>query len=281
MRWRGKKFLNINIWNAIVELGSHKVPINRIKDTYELCLLFDEHTWGAVRPTENTLIGCKSGDLQWKIKASFVYNAIAEAERIEDIALHGFSIRIPSQKNYTYAIINPHEWKRTEVVGIDLPLQLKNKNIQLVEVESKKPLVSLLECIQVERDRNILRLYFLAKNVPSLGYKTFYIVSRGLERKEEVKKTSLSVSQNTLENKFYRVKLDLNSGGISSTYDKELNWELVDSSVNYSFNIEYATRTNLTEKKIEPLQVKNGNTIIIPLKANSFATINFEFAKTR
>jgi alpha-mannosidase len=67
---------------------------------------------------------------------------------------------------------------------------------------------------------NELKLLFYAENVPSIGYKTFYLVP---------KESSVGdgPAMNKPENSFYNIKLA--QGGITSIYDKELQKELLDT----------------------------------------------------
>ncbi len=73
---------------------------------------------------------------------------------------------------------------------------------------------------------------FIAADVPSLGYKTYEI-----RLGSSVGQTPVNAPQPAgLENRFYRVAFDPDSGAITSLFDKELNVELVDRSSPYKFN---------------------------------------------
>ena len=74
---------------------------------------------------------------------------------------------------------------------------------------------------------------FLADNVPSLGYKTFSILS---ETAGSAQPTAFSGNADQLENRFYRIRFDPTTGAITSIRDKELNVELVDQSAAEKFN---------------------------------------------
>lgn len=67
------------------------------------------------------------------------------------------------------------------------------------------------------------RLLFFASDVPSLGYKTFYLVKAA-----EEKAAPAIGSSDGCENNFYRVRLA--PGGIASIYDKEQHRELLDTN---------------------------------------------------
>ncbi|MEP6756657.1 MAG: glycoside hydrolase family 38 C-terminal domain-containing protein [Chthonomonadales bacterium] len=67
---------------------------------------------------------------------------------------------------------------------------------------------------------------FLAKDLPSLGYKTYHVVPRAKVMAAQ------SPATNVLENEFYRVTVDLVSGAITSIVDKSNNWEALSGYAN-------------------------------------------------
>ena len=73
---------------------------------------------------------------------------------------------------------------------------------------------------QQEQDKSIV---FIAREVPSVGYKTYYVASSSTPPAAPTPLTG-----DTVENKFYR--LTFGPGGIKSLYDKRLNWEVLRTS---------------------------------------------------
>ena len=67
----------------------------------------------------------------------------------------------------------------------------------------------------------------LADSVPAVGYKVLH--------KPEIIRSPYGKSDNILENKYYKIIFDKDSGAITSIFDKELQRELVDST-NYQLN---------------------------------------------
>ena len=72
---------------------------------------------------------------------------------------------------------------------------------------------------------------FLAQDVPSVGYKAY-----ALRETKAEPPTPQTTSKGTLENQYYRVVLDPESGAVKSIFDKELNKELVNASSPYRFD---------------------------------------------
>ena len=78
-----------------------------------------------------------------------------------------------------------------------------------------------------------LTLVFVAKGVPSLGYKTYRVSP---VETPPVYESDLRMGDYTLENRFYKVALDPETGAIASIFDKELQREWVDADAPQGFN---------------------------------------------
>jgi hypothetical protein len=86
----------------------------------------------------------------------------------------------------------------------------------------------------VKKDRaQLLEIVFIAEQVPSLGYKLYRIA---LVSQPASFLTDLQVGDGWLENRYYRVELDRQSGEITSLYDKALGKEWVDHAAAHGFN---------------------------------------------
>ena len=72
----------------------------------------------------------------------------------------------------------------------------------------------------------------MAQDVPSVGYKAFAI----RPTQQPAPAPPNSTSDPTVENQYYRVVLDPESGAVKRIFDKELNKELVNTSSPYRFN---------------------------------------------
>ncbi len=104
-------------------------------------------------------------------------------------------------------VFNPLSWDRAEVVQAKVPKNLIPQNPIAVSTEGGEK-----NFVQVNGDE----VLFLAK-VPSMGYKTFYLV----EGEGSVEgSTNLTESDNVLENEFFRVEIEKESGTVKSLYDK-------------------------------------------------------------
>ena len=82
------------------------------------------------------------------------------------------------------------------------------------------------------RDRNKIRLEFIASDVPGLGYRTFYL------SKSETAAASFSSSSpttNVYENEFY--KIELAPGGLRRIYDKQVKAEILNTTKFLGFEV--------------------------------------------
>ncbi len=77
------------------------------------------------------------------------------------------------------------------------------------------------------------KLIFIAKDVPAFGYKVYQILPT---LRQEVIPKRVESSVKTIENKFYRLIVATNTGGLFSLFDKELERELVDNFSQYRVN---------------------------------------------
>jgi len=76
---------------------------------------------------------------------------------------------------------------------------------------------------------------FLARDVPSLGYRCYQVVEMHQNASAQPEQNALPVS-NILENAYYRIEVDPQAGAIKGVFDKQLDRDMVDTSSPYRFN---------------------------------------------
>ncbi len=99
------------------------------------------------------------------------------------------------------------------------------------------------------RDRMEVR--FVASDVPALGYKLYKLVPS----RKKAPESGVKVGANVLENEFYKVEVDSNTGAVRSIFDKELGRELVDAASEHGVN-QLVIRSSLDASKWSPEQVQ-------------------------
>ncbi len=150
-------------------------------------------------------------------------------------------VRIPIAGSLPIVVFNPLGWSRDDVVrshvalfGDPAPADIAayKKGMRLLD-EAGQPIPFFVE----EYSENIsraLELVFVAKGVPSLGYRTYYLVSADQpqpaapaariqpDSDKDLKDPRRALGSDTIENSFYRVTVDRATGRVT-LFDKALN----------------------------------------------------------
>ncbi|RKY59334.1 MAG: hypothetical protein DRP95_05160, partial [Candidatus Latescibacterota bacterium] len=113
-------------------------------------------------------------------------------------------------------VFNPLSWRRTGPVEVEL----KDVPDEVGVVDWKEKPVP----VQVVRSDGIAKVLFIAEDVPSLGYKTYYVTSGSPAE------AHLSASEELLENEFLRVEIDPETGYLRRVFDKLNSREVLDPS---------------------------------------------------
>ena len=204
--------------NSLLEEGIESYPHEQFNSAWE-DKIFPDHGWGGVH-----------GDITDNLFKQKYMSAMYKGERLLEKAQESIASKIKTHRKIGVPVVvfNSLSWKRSNPVRCDMVFkpgevkQLKVLDAQKVQVPSQ-----LSDVLQYD-DGSIksVRVHFIAKGVPSVGYKTFYVepLSNGNIQKQVA---SLPVNGESIENVFYRI--DLAAGGIKHIYDKELNSDLLDS----------------------------------------------------
>ena len=115
-------------------------------------------------------------------------------------------------------IFNSLSWPRTEVIEVEAQLAAPARQIEVVD-STGKPADSELLSIDAETHR--VR-FLLLSQTPSFGYQTYFV--RAATTAPPVH-SMLKASEDTLENEFLRVKIDPQTGCMTSLFDKRTGTE--------------------------------------------------------
>lgn len=181
--------------------------------------IYPDHGWGGKQGaiTDSTFF------------AKFLF-ARKEAEEIRNSSMNSLAGEIGfSDKGYPVVVYNTLSWQRTDVVkasfnamGKSYPFKKTDLNFRLVDQQGNEvPMqtTSIEDLNQEPSER--YNFLFVAKDVPSMGYKTFYLVLKN------VKDIDNTLKKGFLETPYY--KITLGKGGIKSIIDKDLNRELLNT----------------------------------------------------
>jgi alpha-mannosidase len=115
-------------------------------------------------------------------------------------------------------IFNSLSWPRTEVIEVETQLPEPARQIEVVD-SAGKPAESELLSLDAETHR---ARFLLLSNTPSFGYQTYFV--RAATTAPPVH-AMLKASADTLENEFLRVKIDPQTGCLTSLFDKRSGME--------------------------------------------------------
>jgi len=200
-------------------LGVPKEQLNRI---WKNLLLFGEHTWtswdSVYRPDSQEAIRQLAVKDEYAAESRQAVNALARSS-LSQIA---DQIHMPSS---SLVVFNSLSWPRSGLVEIDL-----DSNKTLTEYGGK----AVVPFEILHEGPGYRHVRFLAKDIPAMGFKCYSVVSEPGGTKAGV--IEQEATTDSIENAYYRVQADAESGAVRSIFDKELNRELVDTRSPYKFN---------------------------------------------
>ncbi|MCX6150934.1 MAG: glycosyl hydrolase-related protein [Ignavibacteriales bacterium] len=120
-------------------------------------------------------------------------------------------------KGIPLTVFNSLNWNRTDVVKLQLS-DGEVKDYSVFDLDGKE-----IPSQTVRNDKLSKEIIFIAKDVPSLGYKTYELRVKNEERRDQIQLDS----KNSLENEFFKINIDLKSGWINSIVDKRNGKEIL------------------------------------------------------
>jgi hypothetical protein len=240
--------------------SDYTYPAERIRQAYDNMLLYDEHTWGKDYPAG------KVQDWAWNEKSHFAYKAAGLTEPVLVGSLDRIADMIELKEQGRHIVVfNSLSFERTDVVRVNRfdvkePFELIDVETghkvpyQIVELKSPQapvPYAAYHYARGQFESKELFELVFIASDVPSFGYKTY--------RLSPVEKAAAAsrvvVKESSLENQFFKVKLESQTGAVESIYDKELSQEFVDKGAPHKLN-QFVARWVQTGKQEVPKKAK-------------------------
>jgi len=142
-----------------------------------------------------------------------------------DHSLTAIKEKIDTQKGAEgtpLVVFNSLSWTRNDLVCADLPDELAS-GCSITNADG-----NIITSQIIKKDRYTNQILFYAENVPALGYRTYYLTSNVTKPGYSY----LSISDNKIENKFYKVTVDTANGWISSIFDKRYKREILTGPAN-------------------------------------------------
>ena len=219
-------------------------PAKSIEQAYRDMMLYDEHTWGKDYPMGRVQ------DWAWHEKSRYAYRAAALTQQVTDASVQHLVGEIERKEDGHYIVVlNPNSFPSTSVVrvprfqGNETQIyDLSDPNgdaiecqiVDLSDPQSPVPYAAYRYALGQSEPVELRDLVFVAEDVPPLGYKVFKMAGKSaghfVTSPRAATDDAIDTSKTTLENRFYRIQVDRETGGVRSIYDKELQRELVDTA---------------------------------------------------
>jgi alpha-mannosidase len=140
---------------------------------------------------------------------------------ILDNSVDELSSRINTQQNGTPIVVyNSLSWDRSEVIEVEAQLPLETPNIAVFDSANR---VVTFQLLANNRQRHRVR-FLLQASAPALGYATYFV--RPAPKAAQASSV-LKTSATELENEFLRIRVDPQTGCITSLFDKRTNQESI------------------------------------------------------
>ncbi len=204
-------------------LAGGEYPWTDIYQAYHRLLLYHEHTDGPDNAYDYSRENTQRVETEQAEMREMVADAKFFADHARQQALDRLAGLVATSGERSVIVFNPLDHPRSDLVRVTL--KDLNEDATLVDAATNR-------VVLFERDGEELR--FVAKDVPSCGYKTFRFVPPGVGFPKW--RPLMTAADGVLENYFYRVRFDKTTGAITSIFDRLLNVELVDQAAPHKFN---------------------------------------------
>ena len=177
--------------------------------------IYPDHGWGG-----------KGGEITDRLFLSKFVKAEQDATTLLYRSLNRIASKIDfKQTSIPMVIFNGLNWRRDDPVTFKYSFNKGEASGIKVLEQDKKPVIVQLADQQYFDDHSLksATISFIASDVPSIGYKTFYIEPV----KSEVMNETLTFNPQ-FENSFFSIRFG--KGGIERLYDKMLGKEVIDAS---------------------------------------------------
>jgi alpha-mannosidase len=154
------------------------------------------------------------GQIEEHINTSAIKGKTVTGESRHGDALAGKKVVVESKP---IVVFNPLSWTRCDVVKLKLP-QGESSFYSIYDSEGKEIASQIIRSSEYSRE-----ITFIADSVPPVGYKVYELRAE----KPHTMPPVLKVDSTSLENQFYKVVVDPDSGWVKSIYDKKNGKEVL------------------------------------------------------
>jgi alpha-mannosidase len=204
---------------ALLERNFRNYPGPIMEEAW-LAAIYPDHGWGG-----------KEGqitDRLFRKKYEFARDKGREMMAVAQEAISSH-IDVSAAKGIPVVVFNALSWLRTDPLTFTVkkplaPFSIRDLQGTIAPHQILPPLP--------DQAPDVIRVEFIARNVPPIGYKTWYLAE---ERMAKPAHASAQPPADSYENSFY--KITLAPGGVKSVFDKELKSEILDTHKFLGFEI--------------------------------------------
>jgi hypothetical protein len=180
---------------------------------------YDEHTFGAAESITDPL--CENSVVQLGQKESYVWSAVKKNRILREEVMGQIQPFIPKSEVPTVTVFNTLNWTRSGYMPVYIDHQLlpKDKKFRVLDPASR---VVPVQPISTREEGTWWMMQ--VNDVPPLGFQSYRIVTEQEPQTFPEEKPFTG----SLENDYYRIRLNLETGKITGFYDKQWNRELID-----------------------------------------------------
>jgi len=198
-------------------LPDYNYPQTAINNAWEEKLWVHEHNWGGNNGIISDAVKLSNARNMYTLSNDLVSGTLGTL--IKNIKCSTMGIPL--------VVFNSLAWERTDIVDHVVSIEKQGINELYLTADNGNFVPSQIKTLATHPDGSIARINVMFEaQVPSLGYATFYLV----EGKNKTV-TSLTASPTMMENQFFKVIIDPQTGGITSIYDKVNGKEILNTSM--------------------------------------------------
>jgi alpha-mannosidase len=241
---------------AMVSLMNGKLsPMteDKIAHIAENAIFFDEHTCGADESIDRPF--SENSTRQWLQKGAYAWEALKQVTLLNEEASARLQEFMPKAGFPVIYVVNSLGWQRSGNVRLFIDGQILplNRKARIIDLSTGND----VPYQQLNRRSEGSYWVLEVSDVPALGFKALKVELGDLA--ETPGKENLEAKE-TLENSFYKISVDKNTGAISSLFDKELGTELIDQSNPYQIGqLVHETVPNRDSLSLKHTSVVNVN----------------------
>jgi len=220
-----EKFSSIN---SILSNNFSIYPQNEFISSWEKAI-YPDHGWGGFHGDLTDLAFRRSFEAALNISNNIFCKSVNDIANAIDFKRNGRAI----------VVFNPLSWERTDKAEVNIDAYGQEQtSFKIIDAVSGDEIPSQqIRSGSTGESDEVVTLTFIAEKVPSMGYKTYYLVPfieailNGDQTNQiPVKPTNpadidATSNDRTFENRFY--KITFGNGGLKSIYDKQLQKELL------------------------------------------------------